>query len=51
MVTKNIKCELCEAEFYVETSDSIEFCITCGEELNTGSDSAIDMDEEEWEDY
>lgn len=33
MKKREILCENCEAEFYIETEDEVEYCVTCGEAL------------------
>lgn len=31
--SKTFICEECESEFYVETQDTVEYCVSCGEVL------------------
>ena len=44
----NHECVACEAEFYVDTTEEVRFCVACGEELEKEDDDFpedfIDMD-------
>lgn len=46
--TMNVICQECEAEFFVETQEEVNYCVVCGEELVVENDDDDIWEEDDW---
>jgi Fe2+ or Zn2+ uptake regulation protein len=51
MIKKEIQCDHCEAEFYVETDADVLFCVSCGDTVDNTDDEPLYEDEELEDEY